>query len=149
MARVSQPEGGMARVSQPEGGKQHEGGDQAAIGPGNPRSWHTPLEHGELVAQDEPLDVLGGVGSGAQHDPAQELGEHLVDQPQRHQRIMPGHLLWTNGQVTSCARSFGHPQAEEDTGELVPVIEAAAVVELTELEERARSFARDSRAAST
>ena len=33
---------------------------------------------------------LARVGVGAQHDPAQELGEHLVDQPQRHQRIMPG-----------------------------------------------------------
>ena len=34
-------------------------------------------------------------------------------------------------------------------GELVPVVDAAAAVELTELEEQARSFARDSRAAST
>jgi hypothetical protein len=48
------------------------------------------LEHGELVAQDQDLDLLARVGSGVQHDPAQELGEHLVDQPQRHQRIMPG-----------------------------------------------------------
>jgi hypothetical protein len=69
------------------------------------------LEHGELVAQDQDLDVLGGVGSGAQHDPAQELEENLVDQPQRHQRIMPGYLPRTNGEVTGRARSFGHPQA--------------------------------------
>jgi hypothetical protein len=48
------------------------------------------LEHGELVAQDEDLDVLGGVGSGVQHHPAQELGEHQVDQSQRHRRIMLG-----------------------------------------------------------
>ena len=51
-----------------------------------------PSEHGELVAEDQDLDPLGGVGSDAQHDPAQELGDHLVDQPERHQRIMPGHL---------------------------------------------------------
>lgn len=38
---------------------------------------------------------------------------------------------------------------EVDGGELVAVVEAAAVVELTELEKRARSFARDSRATST
>ena len=38
---------------------------------------------------------------------------------------------------------------EANGGELVPVVEAAAAVELTELEERARSFARDSRASST
>jgi hypothetical protein len=33
-----------------------------------------------LVAQDEDLDLFGGVGSGAQHHPAQELGEDEVDQ---------------------------------------------------------------------
>jgi hypothetical protein len=38
---------------------------------------------------------------------------------------------------------------EVETGELGPAVEAAAVVELTELEEQARSFARDSRASST
>jgi hypothetical protein len=64
-----------------------------------------------LVAQDEDLDVLGGVRSGAQHHPAQELAEHQVDQPQRHQRIMPGHVPRTNGQVTGYVHSFGHPQA--------------------------------------
>jgi hypothetical protein len=48
------------------------------------------LEHGELVAQNQDLDLLGGVAVGAQHDPAQELGEHLVDQSHRHQGIMPG-----------------------------------------------------------
>jgi hypothetical protein len=47
------------------------------------------LEHSELVAQDEDFDVLGGVGSGAQHHPAQELGEHDVYQLERHRRIMP------------------------------------------------------------
>jgi hypothetical protein len=44
---------------------------------------------GELVAQDEDLDLLGGVGSGVQHHPTQELGQHQVDQPQRHRRIIP------------------------------------------------------------
>jgi hypothetical protein len=41
------------------------------------------------------------------------------------------------------------PPERRHGGELVPVVEAAAVVELAELEERARGFARDSRAAST
>ena len=85
---------GGRRDEQPEAsaGREQsgEGGDQGAVGPAHPRPWRAPLEHGELVAQDQDLDVLGGVGSGAQHDPAQELGEHLVDQPQRHRRIMPG-----------------------------------------------------------
>jgi hypothetical protein len=39
------------------------------------------LEYGELVAQDQDLDLLGGVGSGDQDHPAEELGEHQVDQP--------------------------------------------------------------------
>ena len=76
------------------GQQSGERGDQGAIGPAHSWPWRAALEHGELMAQDKDLDLLGGVGSGAQHDPAQEVGEHLVDQPQRHQRIMPGHLPW-------------------------------------------------------
>jgi hypothetical protein len=41
------------------------------------------------VAQDEDLDLLGRNGSDMQHHPTQELGQHQVDQPQRHRRIMP------------------------------------------------------------
>jgi len=48
------------------------------------------MDNGELVAQDQDLDLLARFGRGVQHDPAQELGEHLMDQPQRHQRTMPG-----------------------------------------------------------
>jgi hypothetical protein len=66
-----------------------EGGDQGAVGPGHPRARRAPSKHGELVAQDQDLDLFGRVGSGAQHDPAEEHGEHLIDQSQRHQRIMP------------------------------------------------------------
>jgi integrase len=47
------------------------------------------------------------------------------------------------------ARNGGRGVAEDDRSELVPVIHAAAELELTELEERARSFARDSRSPST
>ena len=39
--------------------------------------------------------------------------------------------------------------ADEDAGELVPVIDIAAELELSELEERARGFARDSRSKAT
>jgi hypothetical protein len=42
-----------------------QGGDQGSIGPADPGSRTGPLEHGELVAKDEDLDVLGGVGSAA------------------------------------------------------------------------------------
>ena len=96
-----------------DGQQPGEGGDQGAVGPGHQRARRASLEHGELVAQDQDLDLLGGVGSSAQHDPAQELGEHLVDQPQRHERIMPGHMPLTNEQVTGCARNFGHPHVKD------------------------------------
>ncbi len=92
---VPAQDGGRGDDEQPEAsaGREQsgEGGDQGAIGPAY--SWTrraSSLEHGEVVAQDKDLDLLGGVGSGPQHDPVQELVEHLVDQPQRHQRIMPG-----------------------------------------------------------
>jgi hypothetical protein len=57
-----------------------EGSEQGAVGPAHPRARRASLEHGELVAQDQDLDLLGGVGSGAQHNPAEELCEHLVGQ---------------------------------------------------------------------
>jgi hypothetical protein len=66
-----------------------QGGDQGSVWPADPRPRSAPLKHSELVAQNEDLDLLGGVGSGAQHHPAQELGEQEVDQSQRHRRIMP------------------------------------------------------------
>ena len=67
-----------------------EGGEQGAVGPAHQRAWCASLEHGELVAQDQDLDLLGVVGSSAQHDPAEELGEHVIDQSQRHRGIMAG-----------------------------------------------------------
>jgi hypothetical protein len=71
------------------GEQSGERGDQGAVGPAHPRARGAPSEHGELVTQDQDLDLLTGLGSSPQHDPAQERGEHLVDQPQRHRRIMP------------------------------------------------------------
>jgi hypothetical protein len=68
------------------------------------------LEYGELVADDQDLDFLAVVGSGAQHHPAQELGEHHVDQLQRHRRIMPGGLQLTKQHVSGRALIFGHPR---------------------------------------
>jgi hypothetical protein len=66
------------------------GGDQGVAGPAHSWARRTAPEHGELVAQDEDLDLLGCIGSGVQHHPTQELGQHQIDQPQRHRRIMPG-----------------------------------------------------------
>jgi hypothetical protein len=60
------------------------------VGPVRRWARGAPVEHSELVTQDQDFDLLAGLGSSSQHDPAQERREHLVDQPQCHRRIMPG-----------------------------------------------------------
>jgi hypothetical protein len=67
------------------------------------------LEHRELVAQDQDLDLLTGVGSSPEHDPAHERGEHQVDQPQRRTGDHAGLSSGAKQQVKGCERSFGHP----------------------------------------
>ena len=73
-----------------------------------PRLVEGPMPTPAVPARHEALDQMDGAlllaiellsdpewiarRLSAQHDPAQEGGEHLVDQPQHHQRIMPGHL---------------------------------------------------------
>jgi hypothetical protein len=73
---------GRDKEAESSTGGEHTGqsGDQGSVGPPDRSSRSAPLEHSELVAQDEDLDLLGGVGSGAQHHPAQKLGGHEVDQ---------------------------------------------------------------------
>ena len=73
----------------------------------HPRPWCAPLQHRELMAQDEDLDVLGGVGADAQHHPAQQLREHQVDQLQRHRRIMSGWLGRRSGRSTAVSTISG------------------------------------------
>src|SRR4051794_25605907 len=62
------------------------------------------------MAQDEDLDLFGGVGAGVEHQPAQQLREHLIDQLQRppvdHARPLPA----TNRQINGYVQTFGHPQ---------------------------------------
>jgi hypothetical protein len=71
------------------GEQPSERGDQGSVGPAEPWWSVGTSEHGKLVAQHQDLDLLGSLGSGTQHRPAQELEHHQVDQPQRHRRIMP------------------------------------------------------------
>jgi hypothetical protein len=39
-------------------------GEQRAVGGLEPRAWNLAAEHGELVAEDKDLEVLGGVTAG-------------------------------------------------------------------------------------
>ena len=66
------------------------------------------------MAQDEDLDLVGGVGVGVEHHPAQQLREHLVDQPHRHRRITPDTSA-VKHQVSESVRGFGHPQVRHNT----------------------------------
>ena len=50
-------------------------GQDRPVGPRQPRSPGLALEHGDLVAQDQDLGVLGPVGAGEQGEPA-EHAEH-------------------------------------------------------------------------
>jgi hypothetical protein len=65
-----------------------EGSDDSSVDPPQPWPWSASLQHGQLVTQEQDLDVLGRVGTSAQHHPAQQLGEHPIDQRQRHRLIM-------------------------------------------------------------
>jgi hypothetical protein len=76
-----------ATAHRPQSG---EGGDQGAVGPIHPRAWRASSEQGGLATENQDLDLLGHVRAAPQHHPAQELGEHVVDRPQCHRRIMPG-----------------------------------------------------------
>ena len=92
------------------GEQSGERGDQGAVGPAEPRLSGAAAEHGELVTQDQDLDLLAGVGSGTEYEPAQERGEHLVDEPRRHCGIMPGLRRRRSSRSPGRGPSIGHPQ---------------------------------------
>jgi hypothetical protein len=52
------------------------------------------------------IEMVCRIGRAARS--AQEFGEHLVDQPQRHRRINAGRLPSAAQQVSECEPSFGH-----------------------------------------
>jgi hypothetical protein len=83
-----------------------------------------------LMAQDQDLDVLGGVGSGLQHDPAEELGEHLVDQSQRHQRSMPGTCRGRMGKSRAVCTVSGTHRAAGDGSTVAGVLPTGQVATL-------------------
>ena len=51
-------------------------------------SWVGAAQDGDLVTQDEELDVLGGGRATRQHDQPKHLPEHQIEKPQRHVGIM-------------------------------------------------------------
>ena len=96
------------RLATTSGEQPSEGGDHGAVGPIESRLGCASLQHGRLMAQDEDLDLVGGVAADIQHHPARQLREHMVDQLQRRRRIMPA-PPGAKQQFSGGARGFGYP----------------------------------------
>jgi hypothetical protein len=70
-----------AAFGDPSSGHQ---GRARSVDPLQPWPWGASWQHGQLVTQDQDLDVLSRVGTSAQHHSAQQLGERPIDQHQRY-----------------------------------------------------------------
>ena len=81
--------GDQAMATQCSGQPPHEGGEHGPVRPVHARSWVGAAQDGDLVAQHEELDVLGGGRAAHQQDQPEHLPEDQVQQPQRHVGIMP------------------------------------------------------------
>jgi len=53
----------------------------AAVAPSPTPCLHLALEHGDLVAHDENLGVLGAVGAGEQGEPGKHAEHRLISEP--------------------------------------------------------------------
>ena len=84
----------------PAGSEQRaaDRGEQGAVGGLELGTWRVAAEHGELVAQDKDLQVLGGVAAGQQREQANRSAQrqvHSFDSPERP----PQRLASTSGQI--------------------------------------------------
>ena len=66
------------------GQQSAERAEDGAVDPGQRRAWVVSAQHGELVTEDQDLDVLGCVGSSASHQPTQHAGEQQVGESEGH-----------------------------------------------------------------
>ena len=61
-----------------------ERAEQGAVDPGQLRARGVSAQHGDLVAEQQDLGVLGCVGAGEQRQPGQHAGEHQVRESKGH-----------------------------------------------------------------
>ena len=80
--------GDQAMATQCAGQPPHERGEHGPVRPVQAWSWVGAAQDGDLVAQHEELDVLGGGRAAQQQDQPEHLPEDQVQQPQRHAGIM-------------------------------------------------------------
>ena len=96
--------------SQCSGQPSDERGEHGSVRPVQPWPRVGAAQDGDLVAQHEELDVLGGGRSGHQQEQPEHLPEDQVQQPQRHVGIMPNQL---SPLVSDPAPSSGTPHAHD------------------------------------
>ena len=78
----------QAMATQRSGQPPHESGEHGPVRPVHARTWVGAAQHGDLVAQHEELNILGGGRTADQQDQPEHLQEDQVRQPQRHVGIM-------------------------------------------------------------
>ena len=78
----------QAMATQCSGQPPDERGEHGPVRPIQARSWVGPAQDGDLVAQQQELDVLGGRRTAQQQDQPEHLTKDEVEQPQRHAGIM-------------------------------------------------------------
>jgi len=97
-----------------------DGGEQGAVGGFELGSWELAAQDGELVAQGQELQVLGGVAAGEQREQLDaaaqrevgQLGEHQVASGIRGEEAGASTLpsrRWRESQLTQGVSAFPHP----------------------------------------
>ena len=107
-------------ATQRTGQPPDESGGHGPVRPRQVWSRVAAPEHGDLVAQHEELDVLGGGRVTQQEDQSEHLPKDQVQQPQRHDGIMPNFRLLL---VSDPGPTSGTPQG---LGGLISEYERAA-----------------------
>ena len=78
---------GLDQEARPAGSGQHAAdcSEHGAVGGLQPGTWDLPAEDGELVAQDEDLQVFGGVAAGQQGEQLDGAAQRGVGEFRQHQ----------------------------------------------------------------
>ena len=114
--------GDQAMATQCSGQPPDEGGEDGPVRPVQAWSWVGAAQDGDLVAQHEELDVLGGGRAAQQQDQPEHLAEDQIEQPQRHggDHARPADHRWSATRPefwNPTGQSFLQPQRPSAIGE--------------------------------
>jgi len=73
-----------AALLAPTGQQPGHGAEESPVDPRQRRALIGTVQHRDLMPQHEDLGVLGRVGPGEQHKPAQDTSEHEVGESEGH-----------------------------------------------------------------